>query len=578
MDWETTWNEWQSMEHADSYISDDLNGLSKKEAQERFEKHLVFGTGGARGILGAGINRINHYTIRRITQGLLNYLEKNIDNSKVKSIAVSYDTRHFSEDFAKNVAYLAASKGFIVYLSDEARPTPLLSYMVRKYNTAGGVMITASHNPPNYNGYKIYNHTGGQMTETMAEDIVNELNDVTNELQLAHGSIDSFIEDDKIILVGNNLDQEYLTELKTELKEPDLFKKSTDFNVVYTPLHGTGLGIIKKALNYLKFENYTFVQEQLTVDGTFDTIKTPNPEDKEAFIYAEILGKKERANLIMATDPDADRLGVAVYKNGEYIYLTGNQLGAVLLLYLVENNKGMHLEKSVLLKTIVTSELGAEIARANDIEVINTLTGFKYIGEKITEIEKEGNKDFLFGFEESYGYLFSSIVRDKDAVQTIVLLLEAALYYYQKNKTLLDVLEESYKRFGYFAEDLVTIILKNDEQKNVIQNNISYLQKNLKKSFGEFELSYLEDYSNSTKIYLNYKVVPIELPKSDVLKLIFDDESWIAIRPSGTEPKYKFYFSTKDITMEKATKKLEILKKTLFKKILENDNKVYSFK
>lgn len=568
MDWERKYNEWQSVVHDHSYITDDLNGLTKEEAQDRFGKHLAFGTGGARGTFGAGINRINHYTVRRITQGFLNYLNKYVEHSKSKGIAISYDTRHYSKEFAENVAYLAASQGFKVYLSDESRPTPLLSYMVRKYSTAGGVMITASHNPPNYNGYKIYDCTGGQMTEKMADAIVEELSEVTNELDLAHGSIESTVSDGKVTVVGDELDQAYLKDLEKDLKEPELFKEATDFNVVYTPLHGAGLGIIKKAFESLNFKNYSLVQEQLTVDGTFETVKSPNPEDKEAFAYAETLGKKKQANIIMATDPDADRLGVAVFEKDHYTYLTGNQLGAILLSYLIENSINDTLHDSVLIKTIVTSELGAEIAKRNDIEVINTLTGFKYIGEVITEMEKTGEKDFLFGFEESYGYLFSSIVRDKDAVQAVLLLLEAALYYHNKNVTLLEVLDNLYKDFGYYAEDLVTVKLDSDEQKETIQKNISEFQENLKADFGNFKLTILEDYSTSKKRVLSGIITTIDLPKSDVLKLIFEDESWIAIRPSGTEPKYKFYFSAKDETMEKATTKLENLKEILFKTLL----------
>ncbi|MFO8068795.1 MAG: phospho-sugar mutase [Alkalibacterium sp.] len=564
MDWKSKWHEWQSVEHTDAYIAEDLNGLTEDSAQERFGQHLAFGTGGARGTFGAGINRINHYTVRRITQGFLNYLEKNGDDSKTKGIAISYDTRHFSKDFAENVAYLAASQGFKVYLSDEARPTPLLSYMVRAYDAAGGVMITASHNPANYNGYKIYDHTGGQMTETMAEAIVDELSDVTNELQLAHGKLDAFISEGSVTVVGDDLDRAYLTELGKDLKEPELFKKKTDFNVVYTPLHGAGLGIIKKALDTLQFKNYSLVEEQLTVDGTFETVESPNPEDKDAFAYAEALGKKEQANLIMATDPDADRLGVAVHENGQYTYLTGNQLGAILLAYLIENSKGQALEKSVLIKTIVTSELGAAIAEAEGIEVINTLTGFKYIGEKITELEEAGYKDFLFGYEESYGYLFSSIVRDKDAVQAVVLLLEAALYYHQKDQSLLDVLDAVYKRFGFYTEDLVTIQIESAEQVETIESNIEKLKKQLDEPFGTFKIASIEDYDSNKRMTSDGKTTQIDLPKANVLKLTFEDRSWLAIRPSGTEPKYKFYFSTKDESEVESSKRMAELKATLF--------------
>lgn len=567
MDWKSKWIEWQSVDHIDSYITDDLKCLTQEEAKEQFGKHLTFGTGGARGTFGSGINRINHYTIRRITQGFLNYLDKHVEDSKTKGIAISYDTRHFSKEFAENVAYLAASQGFKVYLSDETRATPLLSYMVRYYGAAGGVMITASHNPPNYNGYKIYDQTGGQMTEVMAEGIVDELSKVTEELKLAQGPIKSFVSDGTIRMIGDDIDQSYLTALSKDLKNPVLFKQSNDFHVVYTPLHGAGLSIIKKALKRFKFDDYSLVNEQLTLDGAFETVKSPNPEDKESFAYAEALGKKENAKLIMATDPDADRLGVAVWDKNKYVYLTGNQLGAILLTYLIENSKSSELKISVLIKTIVTSELGADIAKKNGVVVIDTLTGFKYIGEKITEIEESGHIRFLFGYEESYGYLFSSIVRDKDAVQAVVLLLEAALYYDKKNQSLLDVLDEIYSNHGYFSEELMTILLENEKQKETIQNNIFNLKNNLKKDFGGFNLKVLEDYSNSEKLVFGGASSIIDLPKSDVIKLIFEDDSWIAIRPSGTEPKYKIYFSSRDMDKENAEKKLMRLKETLFSQL-----------
>lgn len=567
MDWNSKWNEWKSVDHTYGYISEDLKGLSEGQAKEQFGKHLAFGTGGARGTFGAGINRMNHYTVRRITQGLLNYLEKNSVDSKDKGIAISYDTRHFSKDFAENVAYLAAENGFKVYLSDEARPTPLLSYMVRAFGAAGGVMITASHNPPNYNGYKIYDHDGGQMTETMAEGIVDELSELNDELHLPSGKIDTLISEGLITLLSDSLDKTYLRALEKALREPELFRKPTDFSVVYTPLHGAGLGIIKKALDSLQFENYSLVEEQLTVDGNFETVQSPNPEDREAFAFAEALGKKEQANVIMATDPDADRLGVAVYENGEYTYLTGNQLGAILLAYLIENNKSQNLTNSVLIKTIVTSELGADIAEANGIEVLNTLTGFKYIGEKITELEKTGKKNFLFGYEESYGYLFSSIVRDKDAVQAVVLLIEAALYYHEKNESLLDVLNSIYDRFGYYSEELVTVKIESEEQVETLESNINRLKTRLDEPFGTFNLVSVEDYDQSKRTSADGEIAQIDLPKSNVLKLAFEDQSWLAIRPSGTEPKYKFYFSVKASSEEESHNKVSALKALLFDRL-----------
>lgn len=563
MDWKKKWSEWQAVQHSNAYITEDLNKLTDATAREQFENHLEFGTGGARGIIGAGINRINHYTVRRITQGLLNYLSQNIESAKEKGIAISYDTRHYSKEFAENVAYLAAEQGFKVFLSDEPRPTPLLSYMVRQFNAAGGVMITASHNPPEYNGYKIYDHTGGQMTELMAKLIEQELLGIDNELDLPFGSLDSFILNDTILMADEKIDESYLKDIKDYLKEPDLFNESTDFNVVYSPLHGAGLSIIKKAFKSLGYDKYSVVEEQTTVSGDFETVKSPNPEDKEAFTYAEALGKKENANLIMATDPDADRLGVAVYDKDEYIYLNGNQLGSILLNYLIENNKN-RLKNTILIKTIVTSELGAKIAEKHEVEVINTLTGFKYIGEQITNMESIGEKQFLFGYEESYGYLFSPIVRDKDAVQSVILLIEAALFYHKRGRTLLDVLNELYSEYGHYSDELVTIKIESAEQFKEIQSKTVQLKSMDNEFVKTYNLKSMEDFSESMRMFKDGKNSHIDLPKSNVLKLRFEDESWLAIRPSGTEPKYKFYFSTHENSKEESERRLKELKTALF--------------
>lgn len=430
MNWKKEWEKWTTHSYSFSYINDDLEQLTEEQAKEQFKKHLDFGTGGARGTFGAGTNRINHYTVRRLAEGLRMYLDSVVKHPEEKSIAVGYDTRYFSKEFAEDVAYLFASHGYKVYLSDDARPTPILSYMIRQFETAGGVMITASHNPPNYNGFKIYDHTGGQMTENMAESITLELSKVKDELSLQSGSIDDLVTKGQIVKVGDDLDQSYLKELIADLRSPDLFKQRNKLSVVYSPLHGTGLKIVNKAMKQLNFDNPYIVEEQTTTTGQFETVHYPNPEEKEAFAQAEQLGRRVDADFIMATDPDADRLGVAIKDGSNYHYLSGNQLGAVLLNYLIETSKEDILKNAVLIKTVVTSELGAQIANHHGIDVVNTLTGFKYIGEKITEFEETGDKQFLFGYEESYGYLFSSLVRDKDAIQAVVLLIEAALYYH----------------------------------------------------------------------------------------------------------------------------------------------------
>lgn len=564
MNWKKEWEKWKNHSHSFSYITDDLEQLTEDQAKEQFKKHLDFGTGGARGTFGAGTNRINHFTIRRLAEGLRMYLNSVAKHPGGKSIAVGYDTRYFSKEFAEDVAYIFASQGYKVYLSDDARPTPILSYMIRHYETSGGVMITASHNPPNYNGFKIYDHTGGQMTEDMAKTITIKLSEVKDELSLPSGSIDDLVTNGQIVKVGDDLDQSYLKELIDDLRSPDLFKQRDNLSVVYSPLHGTGLKIVNKAMQLLNFENLYIVEEQTTTTGQFETVLYPNPEEKEAFAQAERLGKKVGADLIMATDPDADRLGVAIDDGTDYRYLSGNQLGAVLLNYLIETSGEDTLNNAVLIKTVVTSDLGAQIAHHHGIDVINTLTGFKYIGEKITEFEETGHKQFLFGYEESYGYLFSSLVRDKDAIQAVVLLIEAALYYQSKNLTLLDVLESIYKQYGYYSEELTTITVDSEEKEKQVLNKVNDFKKDIPSQIGPFEVSHVEDYLKRERTAISdYTVSPIQLPESNVLKLIFKDQSWVAIRPSGTEPKFKIYLSSNGATQEESNNKLKNLRDTI---------------
>lgn len=560
MDWKKEYQKWKTHNFPFDYIREDMFHLSKEEAKEQFATHMSFGTGGVRGTFGVGPNRMNHYTIKRITDGLKDYLLKDIPNAKEKGVAICYDTRYLSKEFADVVANGLIKDGFNVYLSDEARPTPILSYMVRIYQAVAGVMITASHNPSNYNGYKIYDATGGQITEHIADRIKEELKKKPVILEESFQSFD--ISKDKYLkLVGEEIEESYFKEITLSLKHKDLFAKKSNFKIIYSPLHGTGLKLIKESVEKLGYQNLSVVEEQTSIDGSFHTVKLPNPEEKTSFIMAEQLGEKKGASLLLATDPDCDRIGVVVKDKNQFVYLNGNQVGALLVQYLIENNNEHDLNHSVLIKTIVTSELGAEIAMRKGIAVENTLTGFKYIGEKITQMEEEGKQDFLFGYEESFGYLFNPIVRDKDAVQTALLIIEASLYYDERGLSLVEKLDEIYDDYGYFADELIAVQLKNNNEKAMVEKRIDSLRGHVLKEIGGFPIIKLEDYLLGKASLIDGTVKKLELPTSNVLKFVFKDHSWVALRPSGTEPKFKIYFSIKGKDKNEAGENLNKVKK-----------------
>ncbi|MBC1232932.1 phospho-sugar mutase [Listeria booriae] len=530
MTWQENWQKWSVASADDAALQEELTELSNDELRrEHFYRYLEFGTGGMRGELGCGTNRMNKYMIRWVTSGVAAYiLEQGRQND---GVAIAYDSRHFSAEFALEAAKTLGAAGIKVYLSDVLRPTPELSFIVRKWQAAAGIVITASHNPAEYNGFKVYGADGCQITLEVAAKITNYLETVTDLFAIPAGDEQRLLQDGFLEYIGAEADTAYLEQVQTVTQNPELTQQNgAELQIVYTPLHGTGEHLVLGSLKQAGFTNVHVVAEQATPDGAFPTVNSPNPEDHEAFELA--IKASDGADILMATDPDADRIGVAVKnENGEYQILTGNQLGALLLHYLVTQPEIP--PNSALIKTIVTSDLGEKIATKYGVKTYNTLTGFKFIGEKIAEWETTQATHFLFGYEESYGYLVKPFVRDKDAIQAALLTAEVALALKKQGKTLYEGLQEIYETFGYFAESLHTITAKGEQGVARIQEMMQQMRQ---ADSVHPDVVRKEDYKTGEGIEL-------ALPKSDVLKFYLADGSWFCIRPSGTEPKCKIYFS-----------------------------------
>ncbi len=515
--------------------------MDNKMLEDCFYQYIPFGTGGMRGLLGVGTNRINIFTIRRVAGGLARYIEKNGESAKKRGVVIAYDTRHFSFEFAIETARVLGTHGITSYIYKESRPTPQLSFTVRELNAFAGVVITASHNPKQYNGFKVYGEDGAQLVPAGANAIVEYMNQIEDIFAIEVSDTESLESAGYINWILTDFDEKYMNHLMV-LKTNG--KVNYDMKIVYTPLHGAGLAPVKAGLNKFGFNQVFLVDEQAVQDGEFPTVIYPNPEEADAFSLAIKLGEKVNAELLLATDPDADRLGVAVRSGNTYELLTGNQLGALLLHYILYTKQvnGTLPDNGVILKTIVTSELGSAIAKQFGVPTVNTLTGFKYIAEKITAFEKSGEYSYLFGYEESYGYLIETFVRDKDAVQVALKVSEMAAHYSLQGKTLLDVLEVLYEQYGHYQEALISKVF---EGKNGQEQMIAILEDYRKSPPTEIAgraVIRLEDYLTSIAVNNDGTNDQLELPKENVLKFILSDDSWIAIRPSGTEPKCKFYF------------------------------------
>ncbi|MEG2789563.1 MAG: phospho-sugar mutase [Romboutsia sp.] len=545
MDYKKAYEAWLNSSYFDENTKNELLSIkdNEKEIQERFYKNLEFGTGGLRGIIGAGTNRINIYTVRRSTLGLVNYILKSMgDTGKAKGVVIAYDSRYKSKEFCIEAAKTLAAYGIKAYIFDDLRPTPELSFALRYLNCAMGIVITASHNPKEYNGYKVYGPDGGQVCIDMANEIINEVNKIEDYSVIKTIDFDEAVNKNMIIELNNEVDDAFIEAVKSQIINKDVIDEYGKYlKVIFTPIHGTGNKSIRRVLSEAGFENVEVVKEQENPDASFSTVKYPNPEEKSVFNIAIEMAKKDNVDLIIGTDPDCDRVGVVVKNlNGEYVVLNGNQVGSLLVRYVLESLvlKNKLPKNSVVVKTIVTSELGAKIANYYGVECLNTLTGFKFIGEKINEFELNSNNDdtptFIMGYEESYGYLIGTHARDKDGVVSALLICEMASFYKSQGLSLYEGLVETYEKFGYYKEDLKYITLEGIEGIEKIKRIMNYFRNSKMDNIADIKITNVLDYKKGIS----------NLPKSDVVKFLLEDESWIAVRPSGTEPKIKFYFGT----------------------------------
>ncbi|WLD94025.1 phospho-sugar mutase [Alkalihalobacillus sp. AL-G] len=573
MSWKRNYERWNQFTQLDTELQQQLTAIQDQEDQleECFYKNLEFGTGGMRGEIGPGTNRMNKYTIRKASEGLARYIEKHGDVAKAQGVVIAYDSRHKSPEFAMEAAKTLAYHGIQTYVFDELRPTPELSFAVRYLNAFSGIVITASHNPPEYNGYKVYGEDGGQLPPDTASEVIHYVNEVENELEVQTASEEELKTTGLLTMLGAEIDRTYVEKLVGVSVNPDLIQKENDLKIVFTPLHGTANKPVREGLDALGFKNVTVVHEQELPDPEFSTVKSPNPEEHAAFAHAIQYGERENADLLLATDPDADRVGVAVKnKQDEYVVLTGNQTGALLLNYLLSQKKkqGVLPENGVVLKTIVTSEIGRAIASEYGLKTVDTLTGFKFIGEKIKEYEKSGEHSFLFGYEESYGYLIGDFVRDKDAVQACLMAAEVAAYYKSKGMTLYEGLLEVFEKYGFYQEGLESLTLKGKQGAEQIQGILATFRNQPPSEFAGIPITVIEDYQDRERLIVEKtETEPIGLPPSNVIKYLLEDGSWVCLRPSGTEPKIKFYFGVQSSSLEGSQVNLANLKEDVMKKV-----------
>lgn len=540
----------------DDNTKNELESITdEKEIEDRFYKDLKFGTGGLRGIMGAGANRMNKYTVGKATKGLCEYLKNEFAGEK--SVVIAYDSRNNSKAFAECAAEVLCYNGIKTFLFEEIMPTPVLSFSVRYLNCNAGIVITASHNPKEYNGYKVYDEYGCQLVPQYADKVISYINNVKDIKSVKHMNLNMALSNGYLTYIGDEVLNSYIS----EVEKMAVYKEASDLKIVYTPLHGTGNIPVRKVLSDMSFD-VSVVKEQAVADGNFTTVRSPNPEEKDALNMALEQAKRANADLVIGTDPDCDRVGVGVLHNGEYTLLTGNQTGALLVDFYLKFKKQSLNPKSTLVKTIVTNDLGAEIARKNGLNVVETLTGFKYIGDQITKYEKTGENEFLIGYEESYGYLVGTYARDKDAVIASMLICEMAAYYKKNKMTLVDALNVLYSEYGFYLDALDSFVLKGKDGASRIKNIMSYFRANKATVFPN--ITDVKDYSTGIG----------DLPKSNVLKFFLKGGSWIAVRPSGTEPKLKMYYSVRGIDSSTCERSLQNIR-TIINGIMGMDIETY---
>ncbi|MBU7455103.1 phospho-sugar mutase [Leuconostoc fallax] len=566
MTWKETLSQWQSAKLPD-YLQEELNDLSEEQLEDAFYQNLSFGTAGMRGILGVGSNRMNIFTVRQVTEALARYMDSVGEEAKKRGVAISFDSRHFSPEFARDAAQVLSAHGIKSYLFTSLRPTPELSFTVRELKTFAGIMITASHNPKAYNGYKIYGEDGGQMTPEAVDAVVSELNDIEDIFNIKLDSTNQHVTE-----IDDDVDNKYLANVKNVTVDADLVaREGRGLQFVFTPLHGTGQYIGEKALQQAGFTNYTIVKEQAVIDGDFPTVKKPNPEDPEALALAIEYAKRNNADAVVATDPDADRLGAAVRLNdGSYQVLTGNQIAAVLVNYLLtaKKNTGTLPNNGAIVTSVVSSRFASKVAASFGVTTTDVLTGFKYIAATIDRFEATQEKTFLFGFEESFGYLVKPFAHDKDAIQALVLFAEVAAYYKSQNKTMYDGIQELFAQFGYFEEKTVSLDFPGINGADEMAGVMADFRNNAPVTVGGIAVERLQDFSTQTETNITTgATTTLTQPKANVLKYWLADGSWVAVRPSGTEPKLKLYVGVESDSQAKSQAKLDDIESDLLKRV-----------
>ena len=560
MTYQDNFKKWLDYAELPDYLRQDLNSMDEKTKEDAFYTNLEFGTAGMRGLIGAGTNRINIYVVRQATEGLARLIEEKGDEFKKRGVAIAYDSRHFSPEFAFESAAVLAKHGIKSYVFESLRPTPELSFAVRHLGTFAGIMITASHNPAPFNGYKVYGEDGGQMPPHDADALTDYIRAIENPFSIEVADVEVEKASGLIEVIGDAIDAEYLKEVKdVNINQKLIDEYGKDMKIVYTPLHGTGEMLARRALAQAGFDSVQVVEAQAVADPDFSTVKSPNPESQAAFALAEELGRKVGADVLVATDPDADRVGVEVLqKDGSYLNLSGNQIGAIMAKYILEahKNAGTLPENAALCKSIVSTDLVTKIAESYGATMFNVLTGFKFIAEKIQEFEEKHNHTYMMGFEESFGYLIKPFVRDKDAIQAVLVVAELAAYYRSRGLTLADGIEEIYKEYGYFAEKTISVTLSGVDGAEQIKAIMAKFRDNAPKDFNATAISVTEDFKAQTSTAIDGTVTALTTPPSDVLKYTLADGSWIAVRPSGTEPKIKFYIAVVGDSNEDAQAKI----------------------
>lgn len=562
MTYAENYQKWLGFAELPDYLRQELIAMDEKTKEDAFYTNLEFGTAGMRGIIGAGTNRINIYVVRQATEGLAKLIETKGETTKKRGVVIAYDSRHFSKEFAFESAQVLAKHGIKAYIFESLRPTPELSFAVRHLKTFAGIMITASHNPAPFNGYKVYGEDGGQMPPADADALTDFIRAIEDPFSIALADKEESLKSELIKIIGEEVDVEYLKRVRAVTINQQLIDEyGKDMKIVYTPLHGTGEMLTRRALAQAGFESVQVVESQAIPDADFATVASPNPENQEAFALAEKLGQQVDADVLVATDPDADRLGVEIRQaGGTYRNLSGNQIGAIIAKYILEAHKlsGTLPKNAAIAKSIVSTELVTKIAESYHATMFNVLTGFKFIAEKIQEFEDNHHYTYMFGFEESFGYLIKPFVRDKDAIQAVLIVAEIAAYYRSRGLTLADGIEEIYKEYGYFAEKTISITLNGMDGATEIKNIMDKFRDNAPSQFNSTDIIKTEDFLTQTITSVD-GVQKLELPSSNVLKYILADDSWIAVRPSGTEPKIKFYLATIGSSLSNVNAKIETI-------------------